>query len=109
MRLTVKVNSGPLIDKRKGDARANASQALARHQDEDQAQRGGDEEYHAEAHAGALVEQLAHKRLLDPLEAEEGVLRQAGEREDGVEHVLVAGEEVDADCEGEDELEDVSI
>ena len=55
------------------------------------------------------MEQLAHKRLLDPREAEEGVLRQAGEREDGVELVSVAGEEVDADCEGEDELEDVSI
>lgn len=42
-------------------------------------------------------------------ERHEGVFGEADQGEDGVEAVLVGAEGVDADCEGEDELEPILV
>jgi hypothetical protein len=78
-------------------------------QNEETAQCCIDEDDGCEDHPGSLGEQLLDKRLADAEERHECVLRTASEGKKGIEHVLMRGEQVHADGEGEDELCDISF
>lgn len=80
------------------------SKAVARDENEEADDSDADGDGDEQDHDGAPVEEFADVGFFDAGEAEEGVLAQADEGEDGVEAVLVGGEEVDADCKGEDFL-----
>ena len=74
-----------------------SSESLSRHEDEEAAERRIDEDDIHQDHDGALVEDLAHERLADAGEGEEGVLGEASQSHDGIEHVLVGSEGVNCD------------
>lgn len=76
------------------------SKSFAGHQDEQHQDGRVDEGRHGQDHEGSLCEQFPDVRLADAGEVERGVLAQADEGQDGVQGVLVRGEEVDAQGEG---------
>jgi len=78
---------------------------VARNEDEQDDKADADEHREEEDHKCSLVEQLTDVGLTDARPVHEGVLAQAGKSEDGIDAVLLRGKGVDADREGEDELE----
>lgn len=81
---------------------------MAGNEDKENYKAHADEHREEENHERSLVEQLADVGFADARPIHEGVLAQAGEGEDGVDAVLLRGKGVDADREGEDQLEQVS-
>jgi hypothetical protein len=84
------------------------SEVRAWHKDEENTKRHGDCCKHEERHSGACSEKPCNKRLSNSRPVHEGVFAEAEESHDQVELVLVADQEVGADCKWQDELQTVS-
>lgn len=78
---------------------------MAGNENEQDNKADADEHREEEDHECSLVEQLANVGLTNARPIHKGVLAQAGKSEDGIDAVLLRGKGVDADSEGEDELE----
>lgn len=81
-----------------------SSESFAWDQNEEHTKCGVDEGRNSEHHDCAACKKLADIRFPHPSKVERGVLAEADKGEDGVERILIRGETVYPDCEGENEL-----
>lgn len=77
---------------------------MSRHKNKQHNNANPNEDSTQQDHRGPLIHQFADIRFPDARPVHERVLAQADESEHGVDGVLLGGEGVDADGEGEDEL-----
>ena len=77
---------------------------MSRHKDEQHNHTNTNQDRAQQDHGSPLGHQFANIRFPDARPVHERVFTQTDESEDGVDGVLLGGEGVDADGEGEDEL-----